>query len=74
MTSKKVPWLPAMSAEGHTFAKADPRHGTQGGYTNMKCRCAPCKAAWNTYMIEYMVTHPDQREKKNARERARRGR
>ena len=24
--------------------------GTTGGYTNHKCRCNRCRAAWNAYM------------------------
>ena len=24
-------------------------HGTIGGYTNHKCRCAACRAAWAAY-------------------------
>lgn len=74
MAHAKISWLPTPSAAGHTFDRHDPRHGTSSGYSNMKCRCAECKAAWNTYMLHYIETHPDQREKKNARERARRGR
>lgn len=31
----------------------DWRHGTQGGYTNHKCRCAPCKAAHAEMMRNY---------------------
>jgi hypothetical protein len=27
----------------------DPRHGTRNGYSNLKCRCAECKAAWAAY-------------------------
>lgn len=27
----------------------DPRHGTQNGYTNLKCRCQFCRDAWATY-------------------------
>jgi hypothetical protein len=23
----------------------DPRHGTTNGYTNLRCRCDPCRAA-----------------------------
>lgn len=29
----------------------DPRHGTVNGYTNLACRCDPCKAA-NTAEVE----------------------
>lgn len=28
-------------------------HGTVNGYTNRKCRCKPCKAAFAEYMAEY---------------------
>ena len=24
----------------------DPRHGTNNGYSNLKCRCPRCRAAW----------------------------
>jgi hypothetical protein len=24
----------------------DPRHGTTNGYSNLKCRCQPCRDAW----------------------------
>jgi hypothetical protein len=27
-------------------SKLEPWHGTSGGYSNRRCRCAPCKAAW----------------------------
>lgn len=27
----------------------DKWHGTPGGYTNHRCRCEPCRNAWNTY-------------------------
>lgn len=27
----------------------DPRHGTSNGYTNLKCRCDACRAAWAAY-------------------------
>lgn len=27
----------------------DPRHGTANGYSNLKCRCKECRAAWATY-------------------------
>lgn len=27
----------------------DPRHGTSNGYTNLKCRCQPCRDAWAAY-------------------------
>lgn len=25
----------------------DPRHGTENGYSNLKCRCNRCKDAWS---------------------------
>lgn len=28
-------------------------HGTSGGYNNHKCRCEPCRLAWNKYCREY---------------------
>ena len=39
----------------------DPRHGTVNGYSNLKCRCDECRAAWAA----------DQRTQKE--KRARRG-
>lgn len=27
-------------------------HGTTGGYSNHKCRCDPCRLAWNAYCAE----------------------
>lgn len=29
-------------------------HGTLGGYTNHRCRCDKCRAAWRAYMRKYM--------------------
>lgn len=28
----------------------DPRHGTPNGYSNLDCRCQPCRDAWNAYI------------------------
>jgi hypothetical protein len=28
------------------LAHDDPRHGTTNGYSNLRCRCTACKAAW----------------------------
>lgn len=28
----------------------DPRHGTANGYSNQKCRCQECRAAWAAYI------------------------
>lgn len=30
----------------------DPRHGTENGYNNLGCRCAPCTTAHNVYTLE----------------------
>ena len=27
----------------------DPRHGTKNGYSNLRCRCDDCRAAWAAY-------------------------
>lgn len=35
----------------------DPRHGTANGYTNHKCRCDKCRAAWAAYMKPYVTAH-----------------
>ncbi len=32
-----------------TLAADDPRHGTENGYGNLKCRCADCTEAWRAY-------------------------
>ena len=32
----------------------DPRHGTSNGYNNLRCRCEPCRDAWNTYFVDYL--------------------
>lgn len=32
-----------------SLAVDDPRHGTLNGYTNLKCRCSPCRTARNDY-------------------------
>lgn len=29
----------------------DPRHGTLNGYTNLNCRCQPCRDAWAEYCL-----------------------
>lgn len=31
-------------------------HGTSGGYTNHKCRCAACRAAWADYNYQVRRT------------------
>ncbi len=30
----------------------DPRHGTVNGYSNLKCRCVPCRGAWTAFCKE----------------------
>jgi hypothetical protein len=30
----------------------DPRHGTVNGYSNLGCRCQPCRDAWAVYHRE----------------------
>jgi hypothetical protein len=30
----------------------DPRHGTENGYSNLKCKCEPCKQAWREAVAE----------------------
>jgi len=47
-------------------------HGTYGGYTNHKCRCAACKEANRVAKAAYVAAHPEQREKKRLREQERR--
>lgn len=38
------------NAERATFPLDDPRHGTPHAYTNLVCRCDPCRAAWAAYV------------------------
>ena len=54
-----------------TLAPDDPRHGTDNGYSNLGCRCQPCRDAFNVRMLVYFQTHPEQRRKKRERERRR---
>lgn len=52
--------------------RADPtdvRHGTANGYSNLDCRCARCRAAWNVAFRAYLDSHPEQREKARLRAR-----
>ena len=56
------------------LAPDDPRHGTTNGYGNLKCRCRPCRDAWNAKQYEYMERNPDQRRKTRDRGRKARGR
>lgn len=32
------------------LAENDLRHGTVNGYSNLKCRCQPCRDAWADYV------------------------
>ena len=32
-----------------SIAADDPRHGTQNGYNNLRCRCSECREAWRVY-------------------------
>ena len=32
---------------------ADPRHGSVNGYSNLKCKCDPCRLEWNRFCREY---------------------
>ena len=29
----------------------DTRHGTTNGYSNLRCRCEACRAAWTRYVL-----------------------
>jgi hypothetical protein len=51
----------------------DPRHGTANGYSNLKCRCAPCTAAWAEYHRQWVSRKPASRREHRRRERLRRG-
>jgi hypothetical protein len=31
----------------------DPRHGTANGYSNLDCRCVPCRDAWAAYYLTF---------------------
>lgn len=35
-----------------TLTPDDPRHGESSTYTNHKCRCEKCRAAWAAYVRE----------------------
>ena len=48
----------------------DRRHGTIGGYTNNRCRCTQCRAAWAAYVRSYRQRNPDQYQKHLERMRA----
>jgi hypothetical protein len=37
---------PASTAKDFPDRPDDPRHGTVNGYSNLKCRCDRCRAAW----------------------------
>lgn len=41
----------------------DPRHGTNNGYGNLKCRCQPCRDAHAEYQRRI---HRDWRERRRA--------
>jgi hypothetical protein len=43
-----------------------PQHGTVSGYTNLKCRCEPCRKAWREYMREYLRCNPGKRMARKA--------
>lgn len=49
-------------------------HGTVGGYTNHRCRCARCREAMRASKLAYMDRSPEQREAHRLRLLARRGR
>lgn len=34
-------------------------HGTTAGYTNHKCRCEACRAAWRNYRRSYRARFPE---------------
>jgi hypothetical protein len=36
----------------------DPRHGTLNGYSNLKCRCQPCREAWASYCQRRKAARP----------------
>lgn len=46
----------------------DPRHGTTNGYTNLGCRCQPCRDANAVAHLEYMHRAAGQSEKHRLRE------
>lgn len=52
---------------------ADPRHGSANGYSNLNCRCQPCRDAWAARIADYYVRHPEQVHAKKMRSRASRG-
>lgn len=60
----------AVAAERFRADLTDPRHGTNNGYTNLRCHCDRCRAAWTAWFASYMDSHPKQREKARQRSRA----
>ena len=39
----------------------DLRHGTVNGYSNLRCRCERCRAAWTAYVTLYRLPGVTQR-------------
>lgn len=48
-----------ITARPTTLAPGDPRHGTAGAYTNHRCRCDDCRAAWATYHRQWRRNRAD---------------
>lgn len=57
------------TAEAFRSDPGDVRHGTENGYSNLDCRCARCRAAWNVAFRAYLDSHPEQRGKARLRAR-----
>jgi len=61
-----------VTAERFRADPKDPRHGTQNGYVNLKCRCARCREAWRIYHHAWMHADPARLEAHADREWLRR--
>ncbi len=51
------------------FEQSDERHGSYNGYANLGCRCPRCTEANRVNQVDYLVRHPEQREKNRLRTR-----
>jgi hypothetical protein len=55
------------------LAPEDPRHGTLNAYSNLGCRCRPCKGA-NAASVRVWLADPAHRRQHQRQERLRRAR
>jgi hypothetical protein len=47
--------VPRRTRRGGLMDAKDPRHGTANGYTNLGCRCDPCRTARRLYRNSLMI-------------------